>query len=308
MKTFIKNILQPLTSRFRDRKNNYISYKDRLIRRCKNSKLKYSLLTAQEALSHKKSDTIFILGSGPSINDITPEQWDVIRRHDSFGFSFWVVHWFIPTFYTVEYSHYKYLREKYNETFSQKKRNIKYSQSVVFVSSRERQRGAHPLYTPERFPKEPKIFYYPYPDVLSVPNTRRFREGDFEGFSFKLGEKGIIYRGTLSLVIALACQMGYKNIALLGIDLKDSRCFYDNYEEMKWVNRAEKESDKYDPLVWGHPARIHGTMLSKGGKHPISEYIYALNEYCLIPNGINLYVGNPDSLLAERLRVFSWEI
>ena len=40
-------------------------------------------------LKHKTSDTIFILGSGPSINLITDDQWDHISSCNSIGFNYW---------------------------------------------------------------------------------------------------------------------------------------------------------------------------------------------------------------------------
>ncbi len=56
--------------------------------------------------NYKKSDTIFILGSGSSVNDLTEENWTVINSHDSIGFNFWLIHEFVPTFYFIEPSAY----------------------------------------------------------------------------------------------------------------------------------------------------------------------------------------------------------
>ena len=50
----------------------------------------------------KKTDTLFILGSGASINELTQEQWGFIKQHDSVGFNNWVVHKFVPDFYMFE--------------------------------------------------------------------------------------------------------------------------------------------------------------------------------------------------------------
>ena len=50
----------------------------------------------------KRSDTLFILASGSSINKISLARWDAIARHDSIGFNFWPIHPFIPTMYFIE--------------------------------------------------------------------------------------------------------------------------------------------------------------------------------------------------------------
>src|SRR5271155_5733125 len=50
----------------------------------------------------KRSDTLFILASGSSINKISPARWDMIAQHDSIGFNFWPIHPFVPNMYFVE--------------------------------------------------------------------------------------------------------------------------------------------------------------------------------------------------------------
>ena len=51
---------------------------------------------------YKKSDTLFILGSGSTINKISDKQWGKIDDHDSIGFNFWLVHDFVPDFFKFE--------------------------------------------------------------------------------------------------------------------------------------------------------------------------------------------------------------
>ena len=51
----------------------------------------YRALTEEELRRTRKSDTVFIFGSGYSLNDIPPEQWREIERHDTLGFN-WFVH------------------------------------------------------------------------------------------------------------------------------------------------------------------------------------------------------------------------
>src|SRR4051812_5714569 len=51
---------------------------------------------------YRRSDTLFILGSGPSINRISAERWQAIAQHDTVGFNFWLCHSYLPTFYFYE--------------------------------------------------------------------------------------------------------------------------------------------------------------------------------------------------------------
>jgi hypothetical protein len=48
------------------------------------------------------SDTLFILGTGPSINALTENNWKIIARHDSVGLNFFLVHPFVPTYSYIE--------------------------------------------------------------------------------------------------------------------------------------------------------------------------------------------------------------
>ena len=46
----------------------------------------------------RKSDTLFVLGSGASIHDLNETEWAAIAAADSVGFNNWSLHPFIPTF------------------------------------------------------------------------------------------------------------------------------------------------------------------------------------------------------------------
>ncbi len=50
----------------------------------------------------KSSDTVFVLGSGWSINEISDQHWEVVGRHDSIALNFWPVHHFVPRLYLFE--------------------------------------------------------------------------------------------------------------------------------------------------------------------------------------------------------------
>ena len=47
----------------------------------------YQSLDEQQLMAARRSDTVFVFGSGYSLNDITPAQWQHIAGHDTFGFT-----------------------------------------------------------------------------------------------------------------------------------------------------------------------------------------------------------------------------
>ncbi|MEK6661964.1 MAG: hypothetical protein AABY63_08805, partial [candidate division NC10 bacterium] len=95
----------------------------------------------------------------------------------------------------------------------------------------------------------------------------------------------------MSLVLYLSMQLGYKRIVLLGVDLHTPRHFFEDIEEM----RAYVENVSRDQLDDRLPLAF---MIPKAGMYrPLDEYLYALNELHFSRKGIELYVGNRDSML-----------
>jgi len=273
---------------------SYLTPKEKLYRWIKNRNLPYKILNADEVMHYKHSNTLFILGSGPSINEITDCQWEIIKKNDTFGFNFWLVHDFIPTFYHVEYSRYSYVQRHFAEIMELKKE--RYTNTIFFVSMRQKRRGVHPRLTPELLPSNPKIFYFPDPYLINLNEEREFCAEDFKKAKDKIGQRTLQYRGSLSHVLYLSFQMGYKNIVLLGIDLINSQHFYDYYPLMNWTWELPKSPDN---VLW--------QMKPKANKRVgIDKWIYALNEHLLKKYDISLYVGSKNSLLHPRLPLYDF--
>ncbi len=51
---------------------------------------------------YKQSDTVFILGSGASINALSSADWEKVKKADSIGFNYFLVHDHVPTYYFYE--------------------------------------------------------------------------------------------------------------------------------------------------------------------------------------------------------------
>src|SRR5262249_15937731 len=50
----------------------------------------YHFLSEDELRATRKSDTVFIFGSGASLNDISTDEWRAIEAHDTMGFNWFV--------------------------------------------------------------------------------------------------------------------------------------------------------------------------------------------------------------------------
>jgi hypothetical protein len=283
-----------LTNCLRDWKVRYVPTVQTIYNWHKNRKKQYTVLSLDDVgQKYKKSETIFILGSSESINEVTKEQWDHISKHDSFGMNWWPVHPFVPTFYYTNYPRQKQHRDKLEEAITRRKKD--YLNTVFFVSgNRAVKRGMHPRILPGFFSATPICCFYNY----SIP-IKLAREETFAAKSF---EKTLYYRGGLSLILDLVNQIQYKNIILMGVDLRNAMHFYDYYPEMQWQFEAG-----YSKPIEIKKKEKHSTMTTKGGtKLPVEQYLYAVNDMYFKPRGISLSVGSSESILAKKIPVYQF--
>ncbi|MDP2161378.1 MAG: hypothetical protein Q8K02_12915, partial [Flavobacterium sp.] len=64
---------------------------------------RYRKFDLNELSKVKRSDTIFVLGSSPSINELTEDNWREIARQDSLALNRFCFHEHVPTFYWLEF-------------------------------------------------------------------------------------------------------------------------------------------------------------------------------------------------------------
>ena len=241
----------------------------------------------------KRSDTVFILGTGESINEIPEKKWKYIAEHDSAGLNWWPLHSFIPTYY---YSEYPHRREHF--TFMQKilaeRLSSEYTDTLFFLSlNRAVRRGIHPKTVPALFPENTKICFYQYTKPAKFnPENPPSRDSL---------RNNLFYRGSLTAVLDLMNRIGYKRIILLGVDLKQHIYFYENHPEILKMLDAGYGKPLQERL--GKP---HRTTHPKPGKISVQDYLFYLNDIYYRPEGIELYCGSGKSALAEKIPVFKF--
>ncbi len=256
--------------------------------------------------SRKKSETLFVLGSGYSLNQISPEEWVEINKHDIFGFNFSFLNDdHIPTYYACEAmkpldvnnEKRSFVGDIFYKTYKSKKN--KYKNVVKILSDLEDSRKDHfenygrDLYDDNFFlvntingiaDTENKFCeMLKYYDSLGV-----FNEKEFQNELFK-------FRATLCMAISFGIKLGYKKIVLCGIDLNDPRYFYSDRE--KYPHLPEFRSSK--------DTAQHATILSNPLFLAIDKVVYLMNELICKPRGISLYVQNEESALSSFLNVYN---
>lgn len=250
----------------------------------------------------KNSDTIFIFGSATTLNDITEEQWNIIKKYDSMAINRFCFHHFIPKFYWMEVDYnipaQHYVFEEITKKYKNKEchfifnyRNFKKSNLLVSTLP-EPIRSSFSFVIPKRY-KYKWLYIY---DLKKLKNKRN------------IFENVIHVRGSLATCVQLAYTMGYKNIILAGFSLKNQKYFYQKYKSsnirrMEQMHSIEEQYVRY--LLDGK--QVHRTVrkdISEEQNIPsIIEILKTINNTILKKNNVNLMVYDEDSMLRDHFKI-----
>lgn len=263
----------------------------------------FAVAARSNMLPYKTSDRIYILGSGPSINTISSEQWAVIKEHDSFAFNWFFAHPHVPTFFHMELldDNFETFRECYNE------KSCEFKSRPAILNYRK---------LPAEASKE--ILGFTENLYVSVPKSLGGTdESDFRGlldyFYFKRNflEENLLIQYDASLVIAIsfAVLLGYKQIILAGIDLDSYEYFF--YDKSRYNNnvaakirefKMEEQERRKRKVNVGQLHRIADPGLCE--QMTVDQAVLIMNEMVMKPTGIELYLQNSRSILYPSLQVF----
>jgi hypothetical protein len=240
----------------------------------------------------KSSETVFILGSGSSINAISPSRWMTIRRHNSIGFNFWLFHELVPTIYLFEL-----VADDDEETMQQlvnaaDTAAARYRGVLKIVSEFHN-------HTPTLLNRLGQVFrrdlcaYVPVPAFIddgaqlrtSVSLLRRtglFGPETAPHNVFK-------HAGSLSAAVSLAVKMQYKRIILCGIDLASPEYFYQD-------KTLYPDGDAFHSSIRTakHESVVPGLYRCS---YPADKVLVEVKKQVLDPAGIELFVESDRSAL-----------
>lgn len=248
-----------------------------------------------EVLGYKRSDTVFILGSGPSINEITDREWRHIAEHDSMGFNFWVIHSFVPTFYIFQ-GHSESMMNAFKGEGAKYKdvpfmvRGSSFSKGLIdFSDNRLSSVTNNPVFY---------IREYPISSRCSIEIDLLLRYVDALG----LLTHGVIsnfvpkWRGTLGLLISLCYQMGYKKIVLCGMDMHKADHFWD-------YGYYKKFRKKYN-LPREGASNITSFTDKIRSPNTVPRYVRHLRDWMADKAGVKIFVINKGTILFPEIRKY----
>lgn len=253
----------------------------------------------------KKSDTIFILGSGSTINEINNKQWKNIKKHTSIGFNYFMFHDFIPDSYLIEpvRRNHDLLYKNLIKLIKVKKKYLSKTKIIMhrmgcykIIKYHFKNYGIDfKLFTPFDFgcktnEKLKKILNSP---LMKLSNY------------FFLPAQGC---ASVERIILSAYLQGFKKIVLCGVDLNNNEYFF--YKKADYENNLKKNAIAIKKFNNCHHAKnIHVTNDIQKCKMgiTISEILKIYNKH-FKKNNVNLFILNKKSALSEFLPIYKFNI
>ena len=260
------------------------------------------------------SDTFFILGSGESVLNLTPKHWSIVRQGVSVGIGAWTIHPFIPDYLALEHIEREPERD-----------GLVNGETGLERSYREALEGWHA--DEEVQTLQPRILFFRPPKVSDLsrlvplgdywrgrtylygrmgPSSRNIAELHGEiALYLRLAKSGIVpfslpfdTGATVVRLIFLAALAGYQKIVLAGVDLRDSRFFWEAEPEM--LTRRGMSS-----FFTSEKGAVHSTETT--GSFPASEVLPVIGRVILDVLGTKLMVAHESSWVSTILPVFDWK-
>ncbi len=232
----------------------------------------YPRVSEEDLVRARKSDTVFICGTGSSVLDIAPREWEGIAKHDILSFRDFPRQYFVKADYHVTGE-----VDDVDEYATVINENPLYDSTLFLVQEGFMATMGNRLIGCQKLRKGAPVFRY-----------RRRSRGILAPFSRSFSDDVVHGFGSVVGMVNIAYLLGWKRIVLVGIDLYDHRYFYMPPNQTRSVEKAG--------LTFESP-------FTQGER--IVDQIGMWRDR-MQSEGVEVYAYNPRSLLTSRLPIFEW--
>ena len=249
----------------------------------------------------KPDSTLFLLGSGESIEALTATEWAEVQENFSIGINAWPLHPFVPNVLAFEpfddaSTDYLQLFEKvlFESRFSSRR------PKVLLFRPNKTQDGNRYLLIPESLRKNARLY------GRFVPNSRNLRTVSREiAVLGELQKRGgiadaLVLDSGASIIrlVSLGMRLGFTKIVLLGVDLNGGQYFWEKNPK----RLAQRSLSSFSP---GFIRPIHETMVRDTKPFVLTEVLGILNKV-MGRSGGSLFAGSRESVLSDFFPVHVW--
>ena len=255
-----------------------------------------NIYSIEQVKENRKSDTVFVFGTGYSLHELSEAEWELINQNDVISLNYFVhQEWADVTIHQVrelrneeenQTGHFRsqFIRNCVRHFETLVVRNPRYKNAIFFLQNDFYATIGRSIQTEGNIPKSNPICLY-----------QDFRNVDLEQGPVDKLDQGITrLAGAIGGGITIANIVGWKKIVLAGVDLYDARHFYldpDEVENKRIVNGERVVKDASS----NHPTFNRGIVdIMKAWHNNLAD------------KEVSLEVYNPKSLLTEVLPVFEW--
>jgi len=270
--------------------------------------LSLNLLTkdALAALRGWEKKTLFILGSGASVNRLTEAHFAAVQRGFSIGMNAWVSHDFVPDAYSFEADSSLAPASLEIRTMSKalSRRALSHPETILLLLRPKRPELVHRMVeVPEGLKR--RAFMYGRHNLLTRTDAALRKDlgpivaNRFENFH----NSPVLIDNGASVVrmIEIGLFAGFREIVLLGIDLNSSPYFWEApdapapYKKMRGLyHRPENiEHDTLETFDRPYSNLFFIEELARGAEHVF---------------GACVYIGTEGSSLSGKIRDYDWNM
>jgi hypothetical protein len=250
---------------------------------------------------NRDSDKFFILGSGASIEQLSPENFAEIGRHQSVGINNWGLHPFVPDMYSFESVPGVGDGQDFRRSLELLNREDIIARSPALLVLRPKTRGG--LASLSSLPAElrDRVFFY----GRITPATRQTRNliADFDSFFRTVSPRNpcVLLDSGASIVrmAILGIILGYRHLVFAGVDLNNSRYFWEE-NPLYFSQRTPTRP------VNNQAGSMHETLSSLTRPFGVIQLVRQLSVYVEKFMGGTIRVSSPSSALAEFLDQHEW--
>ena len=248
--------------------------------------------------------TMFLLGSGSSVNELEEENFQHIGEGISIGINAWALHSFVPDMYSFETGQDGEGPSEETRLVSgrlQRQDVIEADPQFVFLRPTPPATARNLVQVPEGVTHRPLM----YGRANVVTQRERNLRGDLRLIARaakggRLPSNVLLDNGASVIrLIWLSALQGFKNIVLVGIDLNSSPYFW--HESSESAESAELRETMVRPI--GTP---HNSLETLDRPFPVDFFIKQLSTVLREEMGIVLWISSHSSSLARFLPVYPW--
>lgn len=259
-------------------------------------KKNYRILSPEELLKTKASETVFIFGSGYSLNEISEKEWESIGQHNTLGLSGFIYQKWVRTDYHLirgwveTFAGLHGWRKFTREYADSLEGNDLFKDAILIMQGDYTAQFCNQLLGYRYIKPGRKIYRFKSVRRAGLPTT-----------SLQHGLRHAM--GTICDAVNFAFCMGWKEIVLAGVDLYDNRYFWTPPDKTLNFDEEKKEFILADKNVRGLGYDQKHSTAHSGIIELMKEWGDFFKAY-----GVRMSVYNPRSLLREVLPLYEVKI